>query len=192
MDMSAPPLPAIPQDEGPALPGPTQAPRPTGQYAGWFPAMIDVPGLTRITRARCYVTPDGLYLWRRAPEAATEQAQAETPDLWLPIRWDLTGPIPRSGVARVQGVYLSTEYGIVHVTPQGGCGCGSRLKRWAPSWASHSLAGWPGEATTTTAVPEPEFEDADAEPATDAGEVGDPDVAPSTTRNSGARGAARK
>lgn len=169
------PLPAIPQNEGPDLPDPSTAPTPRGQYAGWFPAMLDIPGVTRIRRARCYATPDGLYAWRSAPQDGTER-----PDVWLPIRWDLTGPMPRAGIAKVQGIYLSTEYGIVHVTPQGGCGCGSRLKRWAPSWASTSLAGWPGEATSTSPVPEPEFEPADAEPASGPGEVGDPDVEPSS------------
>lgn len=174
------PLPAIPQTEGPDLPDPSTAPTPRGQYAGWFPALVDIPGLTRMQRVRCYATPDGLYLYRRVPVGATEQ-----PDVWLPIRWDLTGPMPRSGIARVQGVYLATEYGIVHITPSGGCGCGSRLRQWAPSWASTSLAGWPAGSDTTQPVPEPEpeFEAVDADPADDPAEVGDPDVEPSATRS---------
>lgn len=159
------PLPAIPQDEGPALPDPTEAPTPSGKYAGWFPAMIDIPGLARMQRARAYATPDGLYVWNRPPRDGTEN-----PDVWLPIRWDLTGPMPRDAMARIQGLYLATEYGIVHVTPSGGCGCGSRLKQWAPAWASTSLAGWPSGASTTTepapepAPTEPPDVDADDEP----------------------------
>lgn len=164
------PLPAIPETPGPDLPDPAEAPTPSGHHAKWFPAMVDVPGLDRMPRARAYATPDGLYLWTRKPR------EGEQPDVWLPILWELTGPLPKGAQARIQGVYLATEQGLVHITPSGGCGCGSPLRQWAPSWASTSLAGWPGSAPVSTAPEQVEYEDdeddldppdapADAEPA---------------------------
>lgn len=174
--MTMPPVPTVPEDEGPDLPDPESAPVPAGKLAGWFPAMVDIPGLDRIHRARVYATPDGLYLWRKAPQDGTA-----TPDVWVPIRWDLTGPMPRDAMSRIQGVYLASEFGIVHVTPSGGCGCGSRLRQWAPPWASTSLAGWPGSATATTAPepePEPELEQDLGDPNSNSStaEVADPDA----------------
>lgn len=164
------------------LPDPTTAPTPEGFYLGWWPAMVDVPGMARMPRARAYATPDGLYLWTRKPSGPG----MPVPDVWLPIMWEITDPLPSVATQRVQGVYLPTEVGLVHITPTGGCGCGSPLRRWVPPWASSKLAGWPAgqqlgpSATTTGSGPDESTPD-EAETETAETDDTDPPQVPADT-----------
>jgi hypothetical protein len=106
-------------------------------YAAWFPASVLLPDGTAVHRCRVYLTDTGLRVYAARP------ADGVTPQWESPIDFTTT-PTPNLA-AWGTGIDVCTDAGLVVVTPGGGCGCGSPLKRWVPSWAS-TVAAWPKPA----------------------------------------------
>jgi hypothetical protein len=103
-------------------------------YRSWFPAGVLLPDKQVLLRCRVYATDAGLRVY------STRPTDGETASWESPIDFTIT-TVP-DVQARHTGIDIHTEAGLVVVTPMGGCGCGSSLKRWKPSWA-HTTAAWP-------------------------------------------------
>jgi hypothetical protein len=99
-------------------------------YKGLWPASVLLPDRKVWHRCRVYVTNQGLAVYVR---------RADEPHYFSPMDWAAT-PEPRT--VRQVGIDLHTRDGLVVVTLTGGCGCGSTLKSWRPSWAG-TVAAWP-------------------------------------------------
>jgi hypothetical protein len=107
-------------------------------YGQWYPAAVLVVDTGQVWhRCRVYVTSAGLRVFRTKPESG------DSPDWESPLdmaRHAETGE--PNWTANQIGVDIHTEAGTVVITPTGGCGCGSTLKRWVPRWANRAAA-WP-------------------------------------------------
>ncbi len=114
-------------------------PVPHVVYDSWFPAMVVLPGTTRqVNNVKVFATDTGLYIYKVIDE--------NQPYWFSPIHYDKT-PKPRSGMMARNGIGIVTNAGTVTVTPVAGCGCGSAVKKWLPSWAKTS-AEWPSRPVT--------------------------------------------
>lgn len=111
-------------------------PRPHVVHASWYPAGIVLPaseGRRILQRAKILAADTGLYVFTAADESA--------PTWFSPIDYQETRR-PRTGIMAQNGIPVVTAAGVTLITPMGGCGCGSALKRWMPSWAVRE-APWP-------------------------------------------------
>lgn len=81
--------------------------------------------------------PDGLYVWRRAPEI-----DGHGPDWFSPIDFSKTPPPPPEYALRSAGVRVETALGTVAIALDSGCGCGHPLKHWSPEGANKYVP-WP-------------------------------------------------
>lgn len=135
VEPSAPetPAPREPVDTVPEEP--PVPPRPHVVHAAWYPAGIVLPGPERriMTKVKIFAADTGLYVFTSADESA--------PTWWSPILYEET-PRPKTGIMAANGVSITTKAGKALITPMGGCGCGSALKRWVPSWAVRE-SPWP-------------------------------------------------
>ena len=103
-------------------------------YKLWRPASVVYPDKTAAHRRAVYLTNQGLRVF----------ADKGEPEFNSPVDFSTT-PEPRSSQHHV-GIDITTEAGLVVVTPTGGCqSCGSRMRGWAPEWANQ-VAAWPGRA----------------------------------------------
>lgn len=117
---------------------PQAQPRPHVVHAAWYPAGIVLPGPERriLSRVKIFAADTGLYVFTAADESA--------PAWYSPIDYGKTRA-PSKGIMAANGIPIVTTAGAALITPMGGCGCGSALKRWVPSWAVME-AKWPTSA----------------------------------------------
>ena len=94
--------------------------------ASWWPADVTLPDGTALRRCRVYITTTDLVVFTDPEVPAFEAAVdfAQTPQPPAGNTW------PRPSID------VHTDAGRAVVSPTGGCGCGHRLKRWTPDWAS--------------------------------------------------------
>ena len=115
----------------------TAPPTPTGVYRQWFPASIKLDDRPLITNARVILADTGLFVYKQAP---VQMGTDGEPVIAAAANY-AAGPAPAARVPN--GYYLQLADGSMAViTSSGNCGCGSKLKRWMPNWAVHSLP-WP-------------------------------------------------
>jgi hypothetical protein len=127
----------------------TQIERPRTVYAEYWPASVLMPDGTVRHRVRVYLTDTGAHLF------FTKPMDELAPGFTAPI--DFAATTPPNIHAHNIGVDimlappddLADAYGdgarpLLVVTPGGGCGCGSTLKSWRPTWA-HAVSPWPGQ-----------------------------------------------
>ena len=110
-------------------------PRPHYVHASWYPAGIKLPTGRILNRAKIFATDLGLYVFTAATDA---------PTWYSPIVFRETCT-PKAGIMAANGIPIVTDDGPALITPMGGCGCGSVLKRWVPEWARVE-APWPAQA----------------------------------------------
>jgi len=127
------------------------APRPTCVALALFPAMLRLPDGTRVAVGKVFYTPQGLYVYDRAPKNRDDASSVADfdPDglflsnirFWSKIHYDDT-PRPVTGHAAVNtGHRVVTDAGVVQVQKLVGCGCShGTLKRWSPRWAARRIA----------------------------------------------------
>lgn len=116
-----------------------RAPTPTAYRAEWWPASVNLPDLRQAIRlARVYATPQGLYVYTRAPRQPDRQTGG-VPFWWAPLDYDKTARPATGYAARSAGIHLVTDVGTAVVQPLSGCGCSNGiLKAWRPSWAARN------------------------------------------------------
>lgn len=116
-------------------PGPQPLPIPHVVYDSWYPAGVVLPdtGRRAVHKVKVFATDTGLYIY--------QQTDQDVPLWHSAIDYEKT-PVPRSGIMASNGIPIHTADGLVTITPMGGCGCGSAVKAWLPTWARAS-AGWP-------------------------------------------------
>lgn len=123
----------------------TQIERPSTVYAEYWPANVLMPDGTIRRRVRVYLTDTGAHLF------FTKPVDELAPGFTAPIDFEATDP-PNLHAFNV-GVDIKIQdelpeggspiVSTMVITPTGGCGCGSTLKSWKPSW-SRSISPWPG------------------------------------------------
>lgn len=116
---------------------PTPPPVPQAVVQSWFPVTLEKPDGTMMRRVRVYATPDGLYAYVRPP------ADGVTPDWFARIDFEKSARPKNDAAARMNGVQLATDQGVVTLHLTGGCGCSNPLKRWVAPYAGVTVA-WPG------------------------------------------------
>jgi hypothetical protein len=92
-------------------------------------------------RCRIYATSIGLLVYGHVPDAGTPEWGNLTPDWWSPIDFEATVK-PTASQVPGRASDIVTAAGLAVVTFTGGCGCGSRLKQWRPSFSTN-VALWP-------------------------------------------------
>ncbi|HEY2101466.1 MAG TPA: hypothetical protein VGH72_33720 [Pseudonocardia sp.] len=110
-------------------------------YRAWWPASVLLPDGRVLHRTRAYATSIGLLVYASVPSVATPEWGGLTPDWWSPIDFAATVK-PASSLLPGRGTDIQTAAGLAVVTFTGGCGCGSRLKQWRPSFSTQ-VAMWP-------------------------------------------------
>lgn len=117
----------------------TTLPVPTKIYRTYFPAGVNVPGVTQRLRGKVFVTDTGLYVYQT--RNALNEAE---PDFHSPIIFNETPDPPTDYAAGQSGWWITTAAGKVLVRKLGGCPCSFRtLKAWTPTWAVRETA-WRG------------------------------------------------
>ena len=112
-----------------------QIERPQRVYAEFWPSNVLMPDGTVRRRVRAYLTDTGVHLF------FTKPAGDLAPGFTAPIDYATTGQ-PNLHAFNI-GVDIALDDGLMLViTPTGGCGCGTPLKSWRPSW-SHEVSPWP-------------------------------------------------
>jgi hypothetical protein len=115
---------------------PAAVPAPSAKSAEWYPVHVRLPDGTELgRRCKAYTTPEGLYVYTEVP-AGGDPAK---PAWFSPITPGQTKP-PTGWRAR-NGFTIDTAAGTVALTADGGCGCGSPLKRWVPQF-SRKVVAW--------------------------------------------------
>lgn len=124
----------------------TQIERPSTVYAEYWPANVLMPDGTIRRRVRAYLTDTGVHLF------FTKPADELAPGFTAPIDFEATNPpnlhafnvgvdiVLFAEVVTAEGGDMANETMVI--TPTGGCGCGTTLKTWRPSWA-HAISPWP-------------------------------------------------
>lgn len=110
-------------------------------YRAWWPAAALLPDKTVWHRVRVYATSAGLLIYRRPPTEFTAEWGAVTPDWHSPLDLSATAK-PSQGTLPGQAWDLHTEAGLVVITYVGGCGCGTAIRNWRPSFSTR-VASWP-------------------------------------------------
>lgn len=129
----------------------TRIPIPTAVVCKWWPAFFRPPGEPQPwVTCKVFLTPQGLYVYRSAPEPETYETGA-TPAWYSPVDFAKTAK-PVTGYAALNaGVPITTAAGRVNVQPSPGCGCAAgKLKRWTPTWARNTISWEDAVALTTT------------------------------------------
>lgn len=124
----------------------TQIKRPERVYAEYWPASVLMPDGTIRRRVRVYLTDTGAHLF------FTKPVDELAPGFTAPIDFEATDPpnlhafnvgvdivLARQVHVQVDGLQALP---LMVITPTGGCGCGTTLKSWRPSW-SHEVSPWP-------------------------------------------------
>lgn len=126
----------------------TQIKRPERVYAEYWPANVLMPDGTIRRRVRVYLTDTGAHLF------FTKPVDELAPGFTAAIDFEATDPPNLHAfnvgvdivLAETAELKLGTESFDLHrllvITPTGGCGCGTTLKSWRPSW-SHEVSPWP-------------------------------------------------
>lgn len=122
----------------------TQIQRPQRVYAEYWPANVLMPDGTIRRRVRVYLTDTGAHLF------FTKPVDELAPGFTAPIDFEATAPPDlhafNVGVDIALARPCPPEDGdpiqLMVITPTGGCGCGTTLKSWRPSW-SHEVSPWP-------------------------------------------------
>lgn len=112
-------------------------PVPSGYFREIFPASVVLPGqpFTVWHQAKVLLAPEGVYVYR---------APSEGPDFAAPANYGASGQ-PAANLRN--GYRLNLADGtLLTITAAGGCGCGSRLRHWKPTWANEVLP-WPTMVT---------------------------------------------
>jgi hypothetical protein len=111
-------------------------------YRAWWPAAVVLPpDRTVWHRVRAYATTAGLLIYRQPPSLVTPRWGALTPDWSADI--DLADtPVPSQGQLPGQSWSIDTTEGLVVITYVGGCGCGTAIRNWRPSFSTR-VAPWP-------------------------------------------------
>lgn len=128
------PVELAPGEDLTGLAAPDTIPQPTAIKAAWYPCTVQVPGHPPRSKAKAYVTPEGLFVYWAVPDPPESWA----PDYWAPITWPQPKPPPPHMTRN--GFRIVTDYGLVTITTDGGCGCGWPLKRWTPRFADANVA----------------------------------------------------
>jgi hypothetical protein len=101
-------------------------------YKVWRQASVRLPDGEIRHRQLVFISSEGLELYGQPNES---------PDWSSPVDFAAT-PEPVGRRTHV-GIDITTEAGVVVVTPTGGCmSCGSRMRGWYPAWAIN-VAAWP-------------------------------------------------
>jgi len=124
----------------------TQIERPSRVFAEYWPANVLMPDGTIRRRVRVYLTDTGVHLFFTKPvdelapgfTAQIDFAATEPPNLHA---FNVGVDIALANQKHVQVDALQVTPLMV-ITPTGGCGCGTTLKTWKPSWAT-SVDPWP-------------------------------------------------
>jgi len=124
----------------------TQIERPRRVYAEFWPANVLMPDRTIRRRVRAYLTDTGVHLFFTKP---TDEL---APGFTAPIDYAATEPPNLHAFNVGVDIVLANQKHVVVdglqappllvITPTGGCGCGTTLKTWRPSWA-HEVSPWP-------------------------------------------------
>jgi hypothetical protein len=125
----------------------TQIQVPERVYAEYWPANVLMPDGTIRRKVRVYLTDTGAHLFFTKPSdelapgftAKIDYAATEPPDLHA---FNVGVDIVLANQAHVV-VDGQHERPMLVITPTGGCGCGTTLRTWRPSW-SHEVSPWPG------------------------------------------------
>lgn len=114
-------------------------------YRAWWPGSVLLPDKRIMHRTRTYATSIGLLVYGHVPDVGTPEWGELTPDWWSPINFEAT---VRPTASQIPGRAsdIQTAAGLVVVTFTGGCGCGSRLKQWRPSFSTN-VALWPEQVS---------------------------------------------
>lgn len=125
----------------------TEIERPQRVYAEFWPATVLMPDGSTRRKVRVYLTDTGAHLFFTKPtnelapgfSARIDYSSTEPPNLHaFNVGVDIVLLLP---VTSEQGdVDLSPA--LLVVTPTDGCGCGTPLRSWRPSW-SHEISPWP-------------------------------------------------
>lgn len=124
----------------------TRIERPSRVYADYWPAHVLMPDGTVRHRVRVYLTDTGAHLFFTKPvdelapgfTAKIDYSATQPPDLHaFNVGVDI---VLFAEVADENGGDMANE--LMVVTPTGGCGCGSTLKTWKPTWAGE-VSPWP-------------------------------------------------
>lgn len=125
----------------------TQIQRPRRVYAEYWPANVLMPNGTIRRRVRVYLTDTGAHLF------FTKPVDELAPGFTAAIDFEATDPpnlhafnvgvdialVPPSDLG---DAFVGSVHPLMVITPTGGCGCGTPLKSWRPSW-SHEVSPWP-------------------------------------------------
>lgn len=120
----------------------TRIPLPTAVINEWFPAYFRPPGEDQPwATVKVYLTPQGLYVYRAAPDESETFTTGATPAWYSTVDFSKTAK-PVTGYAAMNaGIPIETAAGRVNVQPYPGCGCGHRkLKNWTPSWSRNRIS----------------------------------------------------
>lgn len=127
-------------------------PLPTAVVAQWFPAYFRSPNEPQPWAVcKVFLTPQGLYVYRAAPEESETFTTGATPAWYSTVDFAKTAK-PVTGYAAMNaGIPIETAAGRVNVQPYPGCGCGHRkLKNWTPSWSRNRISWDDAVALTDT------------------------------------------
>jgi hypothetical protein len=120
----------------------TRIPIPTAVINEWFPAFVRPPGEVQPwATCKVFLTPQGLYVYRAAPQQQETFRDGAQPDLYAAVDFVKTAK-PVAGYAAMNaGIPIHTGAGKVIVQPAPGCGCSARkLKNWTPTWARNRIS----------------------------------------------------
>lgn len=120
----------------------TRIPVPTAVISQWFPSYFRPPGETQPwNTCKVFLTPQGLYVYRAAPEESETFTTGAMPDWYSTVDFSKTAQ-PVTGYAALNaGIPIETAAGRANVQPYPGCGCGHRkLKNWTPSWSRNRIS----------------------------------------------------
>lgn len=120
----------------------TRIPVPTAVIGQWFPAYFRPPNEPQPwNTCKVFLTPQGLYVYRAAPEEPETFTTGATPAWYSTVDFSKTAQ-PVTGYAALNaGIPIETAAGRANVQPYPGCGCGHRkLKNWTPSWSRNRIS----------------------------------------------------
>jgi hypothetical protein len=125
----------------------TQIERPQRVYAEYWPANVLMPDGSIRRKVRVYLTDTGAHLFFTKPtdelapgfSAKIDYSSTKPPNLHaFNVGVDIVLLLP---VTNEEGGDLASA--LLVITPLDGCGCGTPLRSWRPSW-SHEISPWPG------------------------------------------------
>ena len=125
----------------------TQIKRPERVYAEYWPANVLMPSGVVRRRVRVYLTDTGAHLF------FTKPVDELAPGFTVAIDFEATDPpnlhafnvgvdIALVAPPDLGDAFVGSVHPLMVITPTGGCGCGTTLKTWRPSWA-HEVSPWP-------------------------------------------------